>query len=125
MIYLDGEDVLRLHKLVIDYSGGSHGVRDAQLLASILEAPRQSFEEKPLYPDVWYKAAVYLDKLANFHVFIDGNKRTALASTARFLAMNGFRLSASNSKIEKFILSVVIKKLTIRTIARWLKNNCK
>ena len=125
MIYLDGEDILRLHKVVIDFSGGSHGVRDAHLLASILEAPRQSIGGKELYPDVWHKAAIYFENLANFHVFVDGNKRTALAGTVRFLVMNGYRLTASNTAVEKFVLAVVLKKFDIPTIARWLRKNCE
>jgi len=112
-----------LHKVVIDFAGGTHGVRDARLLASILEAPKQTFDGSELYPDVWQKAALYLENLANFHVFVDGNKRTAIAGTARFLNMNGYRLKASNVKVEKFILSVVIKKPDITAIAKWLQRN--
>ncbi|MFH1171863.1 MAG: type II toxin-antitoxin system death-on-curing family toxin [bacterium] len=125
MIYLDGEDILRLHKIVIDFAGGSHGVRDAELLASILAAPKQSFEGKELYPDLWQKAAVYLERFARFHVFVDGNKRTALASTAWFLHMNGFRLSATNKEAEKFILFVVTEKMTLVAITTWLKKHSR
>ena len=123
MIYLDGEDILRLHKVVVDFAGGTHGVRDARLLASILEAPKQTFDGSELYPDVWQKAALYLENLANFHVFVDGNKRTAIAGTARFLNMNGYLLRASNTKVEKYILGVVTKKPDITTIAKWLQRN--
>lgn len=125
MIYLDGEEVLRLHKVVIDYAGGNHGVRDAELLLSILESPRQLFSGKTLYPDVWHQAAVYMEKLTKFHVFTDGNKRTALASTARFLGLNGYRLSATNKAAETFIISVIINKLDVPTIAKWLRKHSR
>lgn len=125
MVYLDGEDLLRLHKVVVDFSGGSHGIRDAHLLASILEGPKQSFGGKDLYSDVWTKAAVYIEKLAKFHVFVDGNKRTALAAAARFLALNGYRLTATNIAAENFILDVIAQKLDPTTIAAWLKQHTK
>lgn len=123
MVYLDGEEVLRLHKVVIDFAGGSHGVRDAELLLSILISPKQSFGGQPVYPDVWHKAAVYLEKFAKFHVFVDGNKRTALAATARFLSLNGFRLMVTNKPAENFIIDIIVKKLDVPTIAIWLKKH--
>lgn len=125
MIYLDGEDLLRLHKIVIDYAGGSHGVRDAHLLASILEAPKQSFGGKEFYPDLWHKAAVYMEKLAQLHVFVDGNKRTALASAVRFLFLNGYALKVANEQAESFTFNIVTKKLDVPTIAAWLKKHAK
>lgn len=125
MVYLDGEDLLRLHKIVIDFAGGSHGVRDAHLLASIIEAPKQSFGGKALYPDVWQKAAVTMEKLAKFHVFVDGNKRTAFAGAVRFLRMNGSTVTVSNAAAEKFVISVVTDKLDVPTIAAWLKQHSR
>lgn len=125
MIYLDGEDLLRLHKIVIDYAGGSHGVRDAHLLGSIIAAPKQAFRGKELYPDIWLKAAVYLEKLAKFHVFVDGNKRTAFASAVRFLRLNGYRVMATNADATSFTLSVISAKFDVPTIAAWLKKHAK
>ena len=125
MIYLDGEDLLRLHKIVIDFAGGTHGVRDAHLLASILESPKQSFGGQPVYPDLWRKSATYMEKLVKFHVFVDGNKRTALVATARFLRLNGYKLATTNIKAERFVLSVVTKNLDVATIAAWIKSHSR
>ncbi|MEK7631442.1 MAG: type II toxin-antitoxin system death-on-curing family toxin [Patescibacteria group bacterium] len=125
MVYLDGEELLRLHKIVIDFAGGSHGVRDAHLLASILEKPQMEFGGEVFYPTVWDKAACYLESLANFHVFVDGNKRTAVAVTSRFLRLNGYRLTATNKEIESFIVEVVVKKFSVTVIAAWLKKHAK
>ena len=104
MIYLDGEEVLRLHKIVIDFAGGSHGVRDAKTLLSVLLSPNQTFSNTAVYSDVWTKAAVYMEKFAQFHVFVDGNKRMSLVTTTRFLYLNGYRLVASNAEAEHFIV---------------------
>lgn len=125
MVYLNGEDLLRLHKIVIDFSGGSHGVRDAHLLASIIEAPKQSCGGKELYPDVWKKAAVTMEKLAKFHVFVDGNKRTSFACAVRFLRMNGYRLKITNTFAKKFVVSVVTARLDVPTIGAWLHRHSR
>jgi death on curing protein len=125
MVYLDGEEVLRLHKVVIDFAGGTHGVRDAELLLSILNSPKQTVGGRVMYPDLWQKAAVYMEKFAKFHVFVDGNKRTALVATARFISLNGYRLKVNNDQAVKFVVSVVTKKLDVPTIAAWLKQHSK
>ncbi|MFA6512201.1 MAG: type II toxin-antitoxin system death-on-curing family toxin [Patescibacteria group bacterium] len=125
MTYLDGEEVLVLHARMIELIGGSHGVRDAELLKSILEAPKQRFGGKALHATVWEKAAVYLERFAQFHVFVDGNKRTAIIATARFLYLNGYTYHATNTETERFVLRVTTEKLDMKEIAAWLKNHSK
>lgn len=125
MVHLDGEELLRLHKIVIDYAGGSHGVRDAHLLGSILVKPQMEFDGKNLYKSIWAKAACYLESLAKYHVFVDGNKRTAVAATVRFLRLNGYRLTATNTRLEKYVVGVVVKKRSIPQIAVWLEKHCR
>ena len=125
MVYLDGEELLRLHKIVVDYAGGSHGVRDAHLLGSILDKPRTAVGGQEMYETIWAKAACYLESLVNFHVFIDGNKRTAVAATVRFLRLNGFQLVATNKSIEQFVIGVIVKKRSIPAIATWLEKHCR
>lgn len=121
MRYLTAEHILTLHKDIIDQTGGSHGIRDVGLLSSVVERPQGSAFGAELYPDVWTKAAVYLHAIAMNHAFIDGNKRTAITCSARFLAMNGYHLKTSNDELERFVLSVVVDKLDIASIAQWFK----
>ena len=125
MEYLNGEDILVIHARIIDETGGLHGVRDINLLASLIERPKSKFGGKEQFPGVFKKAATYLGSLAQYHVFVDGNKRAAIASAARFLYLNGYNLSASNGGIEKFMLDVVVKKPDIADIANWLEKNSR
>ncbi|MBI3305432.1 type II toxin-antitoxin system death-on-curing family toxin [Candidatus Parcubacteria bacterium] len=80
MNYLTGEEILAIHSEIIDQTGGLHGVRDAGLLASILERPKTAFGGKEMHRGLFKKAAVYMEGLARYHVFTDGNKRTAIAA---------------------------------------------
>ncbi|MEK9174399.1 MAG: type II toxin-antitoxin system death-on-curing family toxin, partial [Patescibacteria group bacterium] len=104
---------------------GLHGVRDINLLGSIIERPKMAMGGKDLYLDIFEKAAVYFESCACHHVFIDGNKRTAIALAARFLHINGYILKTSNEILENFVSDAVVKKYDIAKIAVWLKKHSK
>ena len=125
MRYLTGEEILIIHSEIIDKTGGSHGIRDTGLLLSIIERPKTAFDGEELYKGIFIKAAVYLESLARYHIFIDGNKRIGLAASGRFLFLNGFELTATNEEAENFVLGVVVKKLDLETIAAWFKKYSK
>ena len=90
MIRITKKQVLMLHKQLIDEYGGSHGVRDENLLESALETPFQSFEGEELYPSVQAKAARLCYGLVKNHSMVDGNKRIG----AHTYAVNMHLLSA-------------------------------
>lgn len=46
---LSKEQILMLHKQLIEQTGGSDGVRDYGLLESAVESPFQSFDKESLY----------------------------------------------------------------------------
>ena len=71
------------------------------------------------------KTAVYLEAFVNYHVFIDGNKRTGIAAAARFLFLNGLELKAANKEVERFVLEVGIIKQKLNMISSWFKNHSK
>ena len=114
-----------IHAKLIDETGGLHGVRDLNLLISITERPKTSFGGKEVYPTVFEKAAAYLEGFVRYHVFVDGNKRTGIAASARFLFMNEYEFSVSNEKMEEFVLKIAMEKLEIPEIARWLEKYSK
>ncbi len=83
------------------------------------------FSGKELYHGVFQKAAAYFDSLARNHAFLDGNKRTAVLATARFLFLNGYELTASSRVVEQFTLRVATQKLELSQIAAWLKRHSR
>lgn len=52
MKILSKEQILLLHKHLIDISGGSYGIRDEGLLDSAINTPFQSFNDIELYLSV-------------------------------------------------------------------------
>ena len=85
MQYLSAADIVGVHDRIIEETGGMLGVREENLLQSIAERPKTSFGGVEQFPKFLPKAAVYLESIATYHVFLDGNKRTALTAAAVFL----------------------------------------
>jgi death-on-curing protein len=75
MITLSKEQVKRLHKVLLDNTGGLDGIRDEALLDSALAAPFQTFDSIELYPSTAAKIARMAYSLVCNHPFVDGNKR--------------------------------------------------
>lgn len=81
--YLSLDEVLVLHKKLIDEFGGHHGVRDLGALESALIRPQLGY-----YDTVQAQAAALIESLANNHPFVDGNKRVAFFAADVFLRLN-------------------------------------
>ena len=81
--------VKAIHREVLAAHGGSPGLRDASLLESAVAAPQATMMGQPLLTDPLEIAAAYLFYLCQNHPFVDGNKRTALATCLVFLSENG------------------------------------
>ena len=124
MNYLTAEQILFLHARLIEETGGSHGVRDINLLLSAVGRPQASFNDQDLYPDIFTKAASLMDSLIRNHPFIDGNKRTGISAAGLFLRRNGCRLSAANTEPETLTLSTTLTDKPIPEIAGWLRDHC-
>ena len=60
MRYLSLVEVLELHEVVIDISGGSRGIRDIGALESAVNQPRVTFDKSDLYPDVGKRGQIYV-----------------------------------------------------------------
>jgi death-on-curing protein len=83
------EAVKAIHTEVLAAHGGSAGLRDEALLESAVAAPQATMMGEPLFTDPVEIAAAYLFYLCRNHPFVDGNKRTALATCLVFLCENG------------------------------------
>jgi len=123
MQYISAKELLVIHSEIVTQTGGMHGVRDVGLLQSIIEKPKASFGGSELYKGIFTKAAIYLQSLVWYHVFIDGNKRTGIGATARFLFLNGYQLNVTNKGMENFVLKIAVEKLELVIIARWLERH--
>ncbi len=121
--YISLDEVLAIHDSMIELYGGSFGIRDLGLIQSAIARPQASFAGDDLYPTTFDKAAALFHSLMFNHAFLDGNKRTTVTSTARFLARNGYELEVTQKELVNFALQVENEHLTIDAIVVWLKKH--
>ncbi len=88
MIHLTVPAVEVIHREVLAAHGGAAGIRERALLESAVAAPQATMMGQPLIQDPLEVAAAYLYYLCRNHPFLDGNKRTALATCLVFLEAN-------------------------------------
>lgn len=124
MKYLTTEDVLLLHHLSIEKSGGSHGLRDAGLLDAAVHRPQATFAGEDLYPTLFDKAGALCHSLIKNHAFVDGNKRTSLLSAMTFLELNGYVFTCGQEELVAFGLKIDNENVSPDGIASWLKAHC-
>ena len=124
--YLSVDAVLAIHAEVLTAHGGSVGLRYRSLLESAVAAPQASFGGEALIRDTVEIAAAYLYYLCRNHPFVDGNKRTALATALVFLKANGRLkdLGQPEKRIddwETLVLDVASSKLDRLEVTRRLR----
>lgn len=123
MRYLSISEVFELHDRIISTSGGSRGIRDLSALESAVNQPRQSFDQKDLYPDIVTKAAALCFSLVMNHPFVDGNKRVGHAAMETFLILNGSEIIAGVDEQERVMLELASGKLSRLNFSEWLTNH--
>lgn len=127
MIYLTEEEFIAINELVLKRSNSkSIGVQYPQGLDLVVNQPKQVVFGKELYPNIWVKAAFIIQKITKKHIFVDGNKRTALLSGLTFLSINGTELDFSIDDGESLILDVTNASdndAIMVSLAEWLKRH--
>lgn len=121
--YLSIDEVLAIHKTMIELFGGRPDIHDFTLLHSAVERPKVTFGGQNLYPSIFEKAAALIQSLILNHPFDDGNKRTAITSCSLFLFKNGYRLTLPVEKSIQFTLKIDAHRLNFNQIAAWLRNH--
>ena len=91
-VWLQVRDVVLQNEIIVAETGERFFVRDNNLLASAVEAPRNhySYGEET---DPIVLACVLMRAIAQNHPFEQGNKRTAFVAAATFLLLNGAAFS--------------------------------
>ncbi len=122
MLFPHKDEVLEIHRKLLEQFGGLPGLRDEGLLDSALlaAANRQHYEGA----DLATCAATYAFHLTRNHPFVDGNKRVGAAVAEIFIRLNGAQLSASNDEIVSLFLSIaagtVSREEVEQAFARWV-----
>lgn len=117
------EEVLSIHRTLIEEFGGTEGIRDISLLKSALNRPFLGLLDTPFYPTPEEKAAALLESLVQNHPFIDGNKRIAYTLFRLMLLHYGKDIIANESDKYDFIIGIAKSELNFNDILSWTQNN--
>ena len=117
--FLTVDEVLSIQARSLSEHGGNEGVRDLGLVESALASAKNVF----FYADgdLFDVAAGYAFHLAESQAFIDGNKRTAVASAVLFLRINGVRVPKDDGSIYLAMIQIAEKRLDRNGLAAVLK----
>ena len=122
MRYLTVAEVLSLHQLLIEQTGGAAGIGDLGALQSAVAQPQMTFRGDDLYPSLAEKAAALCFSLVANHPFLDGNKRVAHAAMETFLMLNGSELNAPVDEQERVMLSLAAGQTSRDELVAWARS---
>lgn len=120
-LFLTLVEVIEIQTDQVKRYGGGGGVRDFGLLESALAQPEASFAGEWLHKDLYEMAAAYAYHFCQNHPFIDGNKRTALASALVFLELNGMSLADPKGLLKDAMLKIAEGKMNKPEFAKFLR----
>lgn len=125
MIALTLEQLLELHALVVEDSGGSMGLRDLGRLEAAIATQSQEVFGEALYPAIADKAAAIIRAIIADHPFVDGNERTAMLAGLTLLQLNDLNFQAQPGEIEDFAVEIATTHSDVPRISQWLLVHCE
>jgi len=123
MIFLTLEEVIQLHDELITAYGGVYSIRDAGLLVSAIETPKATMFGEYLHATIFDKAAAYLYHIICNRAFVDGNKRTAIATMLVFLNQNGCKMKFNSIELEHLVCKIAAKQGSKEEISNFIRRH--
>ena len=119
-VWVRDDVVSAIHQRQIAEHGGADGIRDADLLESALNKPKNLFayNKKVAAAEL---AASYAYGIARNHPFIDGNKRTAFVVCRLFLKLNGHDIQVSQLEKYETFMHLASGNITESKLAEWIE----
>lgn len=120
MIKLSTQDVIDIHNVVIELTGGSNELRSYSLLESAVLSTYQTFDNTDIYSSIEEKASHLIYSIIKNHPFVDGNKRTGIQSGITLLIINNLYVNCSDSDIQNIAYSVASGDKDYDDILEWI-----
>lgn len=124
-VFLTLDEVIEIHRDMIERYGGSTGIRDQGLLESAVAMPQAGFGDQYLHSSLFEMAAAYLFHIVKNHPFVDGNKRTGAMAAFTYLKLNNVTLNARESKFERVVREVAEGAMGKEKIAEFFRKSSK
>lgn len=123
IIWIERSFAIAIHERQLAEHGGGIGVRDENMLDSVLARPQQlqAYGDPP--PDLADLAASLAFGLARNHPFVDGSKRTAAVACETFIMLNGGILDADDLELYPRYVALAEGSLPEAEFADWLRQH--
>ena len=112
-----------LYNINAEVTGRTPFLREHQLLRSVVTRPYIVVFGEEQFPTLIDKAAATMHALAAYHVFADGNKRTAVRATRMFLEANGVRPTWKEADVREFVLGIAKHEFDLEQVKAWLHDH--
>jgi len=122
-LWLNRDDCLGIHEMMLSQHGGLSGVRDEGMLLSAIAKPQNHFAYGS--KSLAQMAASYAAGIVLNHPFLDGNKRTGFMAAATFLELNGLEFLATEESAVQNTVALASGELTEAGYQEWLHANCR
>ena len=119
--WLTESQVRRIHAEQLALFGGPAGLRDAGMLASAVDRPRNKFAYGET--DLAKLAAAYAYGVSRNHPFVDGNKRASFMCMLVFLRKNGVAFAPAEADATAAMLALAAGEIDEDGLARWIRDN--
>ena len=120
-VWLTRQIVIAIHDEQLAIHGGASGLRDAGMLESALDRPKNKWSYENA--EIAELAAAYAFGIARNHPFVDGNKRTSLLALYTFLGVNGVDFDVPEAEAATMILSLAAGEVSEDSLTRWIRDN--
>jgi len=115
--YLNKEQIIAIHKRLIDEFGGLYGIRDESLLESAVGRYQSGY-----YKDEIEEAAALMESLGGNQPFVDGNKRIAVTAPFIFLMANGYEIQLDEEEAFEMIYGLLDRhEFSFINLEPWLR----
>jgi death-on-curing protein len=119
-VFLSLEEVLEIQAQMLATHGGQAGIRDRSLLASAVGMPIQTFGGDFVHAGLFEMAAAYAFHIAEGQPFVDGNKRTGLATALTFLRINGVSIVDPAGRLYTAMIALATHEMDKSGLAKLL-----
>jgi death-on-curing protein len=119
--WVEIEIVLDIHEEQLALFGGPGGIRDTGLLESALARAHNLFAYGESDPAKL--AAAYAFGIARNHPFVDGNKRTSLATLLVFLGLNDIAFAPPPAETTAIMLGLAAGEIGEEELANWIRDH--
>ena len=84
----------------------------------------RKLSDQEMFSGPFAKAAALMELVIQCHPFVDGNKRTGVASATYLLRKHGYRLArVTNAQLVELSLNVAIYRMSTEQLEAWFEDH--